>query len=85
MKLPENILDCSALEIARDIPKELTFYKNHCKKLVHHNQLYKNILIGTTASICLYIIYKTITHYAKKKENNSEFRSEEDGEKHPNY
>ncbi len=67
MKLPENLLDCSELQIARDIPKELALYQNVCNRLTQQNRWYKNALIITSSGMCLYLIYKIMNHYATQK------------------
>jgi hypothetical protein len=67
MNLHPNILDCSELQIAQDIPKELSFYQQQYNNLTRQNRVYKKTLIITTSGICLYLIYKMINHYAKKK------------------
>lgn len=67
MPLNPNILDCSELQIVRDIPEELSFYQKQCNTLTHQNHIYKKALLITTSGICLYLIYKTIHHYAKKR------------------
>ena len=67
MTLPKNLLDCSELQIARDIPTELSFYKHQCIQLTNQNQLFKNALMVTGSGICLYIVYHMIKNYGKKK------------------
>ncbi|WP_198403841.1 hypothetical protein [Aquimarina aggregata] len=69
MNLHPNILDCSELQIARDIPEELSFYQEQYNELTHQNRIYKKALVLTAYGICLFIMYKTIHHYANKKKN----------------
>ncbi len=74
MELPKNLLDCSKLQIARDIPKELSFYKSSYTHLVRQNHLYKKTLMVTGVGIGMCIIYIIVNHYVlqKKKKTTQE-------------
>lgn len=67
MQLPENMIACTSLEIAKDIPKELTFFKNQYYHLKKMNGHYQKALIAVGTGIGLYIILKTINYYANKQ------------------
>ncbi|WP_103866722.1 hypothetical protein [Aquimarina sp. I32.4] len=67
----QKFINCFELDLAQDIPKELSYYQNHCNTLIGRNQLYKNVLIAVTSGICMYMMYKTINHYTKKKKRDS--------------
>lgn len=76
MQLPDNIVECTSLEIVRNIPKELTFFKNQCHSLKRSNQHYQKALIGIGVGVGLYILLKTIDHYMDR-ENTSQSRSDQ--------
>lgn len=67
MQLPENMIACTSLEIAKDIPKELTFLKKQYSHLKKMNGHYQKALIAVGTGIGLYIIFKTINYYANKQ------------------
>ncbi|GAA3522318.1 hypothetical protein GCM10022393_41070 [Aquimarina addita] len=67
--MTSEFINCFELDIAKDIPAELTFYKNQYQTLTHHNHIYKQVLIGATTVLCLYVLYKTLERYENKKKN----------------
>lgn len=73
MELPKNIVDCSVLEIARDIPKELSFYKEGYCKALKENHIYKKALIIALTGICLYVCIKMID-YANQRNQEKKKR-----------
>lgn len=77
MKQFGEVIECSDLEPARDIPEELTQLCNENTSLHRSNELLKAALVLLGAGIAVYVIYEIIQLIKRKndeEENEQEYK-----------